>query len=270
MMPVEKKKLPMSVATKIVLAVIFTLSLLLVLVTVLDMGGLHLLTPELIPMGCVVEVLLLLTLPAIYIYRRRPDEHKKRISMLVSALVIMIVGLFLSSYVLQYAQVLLPAKYGVIKSPAGEKVAILSLIDNGFGGNEDTLAMLRRMDERQLARKAAAEGVEYDPSQLPEVPAAVLRDENGEIIYVDGIVSYNLDAYDYEAYGYIYAAYPIKLGLFYTSNVLSEGMIYRGVESEAKLLYDWTDDVTLNLYLENPQPGDSGSCTLHLDSEAAQ
>lgn len=260
----ERRKEPTPTSIKVVMSVIAAIALLLLLLTFMDMSGLHLLMPELIPMGCVLEVLLLLTWLAMIVYRRRTDDHKKRIVMLVSALIIMVVGLFLSTYVLQYAQVLMPTKYGVIKAPTGKKIAILSLVDNGFGSNEETLAMLSRMEERQAAIRAKADGVEYDPSVLPEVPAAVKLDENGEIIYNDGgIVSYSLDAYDYEAYGYIYTAYPIKLGLFYTSNVPCEGLIYRGVESEAKILYDWLDDTTLSLYLDTPQPGDSGKVTLH-------
>lgn len=243
--------------------VISVVTLLLVILTVLDMAGYHLLMPELIPMGCVAEVLLLLSWLAMAIYRRRRTEHAKRISMLVSALIIMVVGLFLSTYILQYAQLLLPSKYGVVSSPSGRKVVILSMIDNGFGSNEETLAMLSRMDERQAQITAAATGSE--PAPLPEVPSAVAVDENGAIVYDEnGLLSYSLDAYDYGAYGYIYAAYPVKFGVFYSSDALSEGLIYRGVESESKLLYEWLDDSTLSLYLENPAPGDSGACRLHL------
>lgn len=263
----ERKREPMSLPSKIMMLVLSLVALVLVILTFVDMAGYHLLASEVIPMGCVAEVILLLAWAAMAIYRRRRTDRSKRIALLVSAMIIMMLGLFLSSYIMQYAQVLLPTKYAVIKSPTGEKVAILSMVDNGFGGNEDTLAMLTRMQQRQLYRDSLASGEPM--AEMPSVPAGVPVDENGEIVYDEsGILTYSLDSYDYETYGYIYAAYPIRGLFFYTSNVPSEGLVYRGVESSAKLLSDWVDDNTLSLYLENPEPGDSGTCRLSLHPAA--
>ena len=82
----ERKKEPTPTSIKVIMSVIAAIAALLLILTFADMGGLHLLMPELIPMGCVLEVLLLLTWLAMIIYRRRTDDHKKRMVMLVSAL----------------------------------------------------------------------------------------------------------------------------------------------------------------------------------------
>ena len=260
-----RKKAPVPLAAKILVPTISVLAILLTVLTFIDMAGYHLLFPEVVPLGCVLELLLLMGWVATHIWRRRTDERKQRITMLVSVLVILIAGMFLTNYVLQYVQVLMPSKYDVVKSPSGEKVAVLSMIDSGFGSNEETLAMLQRMEERQAYHTAKAAGEELTDYVAPEIPSAVHLDENGQIIYHDsGILSYSLDNYDFSAYGYIYGAYPIRMGLFYTSNVSSEGLVYRGVESEAKLMSDWLDDSTLSLYLENAEPGDSGTCKLSM------
>ena len=53
------------------------------------------------------------------------------------------------------------------------------------------------------------------------------------------------------------------------ANEKTEGLIYRGAESKSTIRYEWLDDSTLNLYLENPEPGDSGTCKLSLHPVAA-
>jgi len=72
-----------------------------------------------------------------------------------------------------------------------------------------------------------------------------------------------MDGYDYGAYGYIYAAYPVRMGIFYDSNVECDGLIYRGAESASKLMHEWQADGSLSLYLDSAEPGDSGRLSLH-------
>ena len=96
------------------------------------------------------------------------------------------------------------------------------------------------------------------------MPSSVKVDESGEIIYdEDGYISYSMDAYDYEAYGYVFGAYPVRMGIFYDTNVECECLIYRGAESSSKIMHEWLPDGTMTLYLESPEPGDSGRLSLH-------
>lgn len=239
-------------------------ALALVILTFIDMAGYHLLVPEVIPMGCLVVLALLLAWLAGVLARRRRTERGRRIFTLVAVLLILMVGMMVSPVVLQYAQIVMPHKYAVIESPEGMKVAVLNVVDNGFAGNEATMEMLQRMELRQRAIDAEAAGEAFAEPAEGELPAAVKVDENGEIAYTEsGVIDYSLDGYDSGAYGYIFAAYPVKLGIFYTSNAESEGMIYRGIESESKIMFEWQADGSLEIYLENPEPGDTGSVTLH-------
>ena len=51
--------------------------------------------------------------------------------------------------------------------------------------------------------------------------------------------------------------------MFYQKNADSQGVIYRGCESQAKLLYEWADDGSVRFYLENPEVGDEGEILLN-------
>lgn len=270
----EKKKQPISTFSKTMMIITGVLAIILLVFTVFDMSGYHLLSAEMMPVGCIFEVALLLIWLCGIVARRRKTEHGQRIFTLASSLVIMMLGLLACNYILQYVQIVMPHKYAVVKSPEGQKVAILQAVDTGFAGNEETLAMLRRMDERQayLDEKKAADGEEAaevtesaEPAVRAEgVPLGVTVDENGEIVYDEnGFLSYSLDAYDYEAYGYVFGAYPVRMGIFYDTNVECDGLIYRGAESQSKIMHEWLSDGSLSIYLDSPEPGDSGKLSLH-------
>lgn len=270
----EKKKQPISTFSKTMMIITGVLAIILLVFTVFDMSGYHLLSAEMMPVGCIFEVALLLIWLCGIVARRRKTEHGQRIFTLASSLVIMMLGLLACNYILQYVQIVMPHKYAVVKSPEGQKVAILQAVDTGFAGNEETLAMLQRMEERQayLDEKKAADGEEAaevtesaEPAVRAEgVPLGVTVDENGEIVYDEnGFLSYSLDAYDYEAYGYVFGAYPVRMGIFYDTNVECDGLIYRGAESQSKIMHEWLSDGSLSIYLDSPEPGDSGRLSLH-------
>ncbi len=272
----EKKKQPISTFSKTMMIITGVLAIILLVFTVFDMSGYHLLSAEMMPVGCIFEVALLLIWLCGIVARRRKTEHGQRIFTLATSLVIMMLGLLACNYILQYVQIVMPHKYAVVKSPEGQKVAILQAVDTGFAGNEETLAMLQRMDERQAyldEKKAAeadgeeaAEGTESaEPAVRAEgIPLGVTVDENGEIVYDEnGFLSYSLDAYDYEAYGYVFGAYPVRMGIFYDTNVECDGLIYRGAESQSKIMHEWLSDGSLSIYLDSPEPGDSGRLSLH-------
>lgn len=260
--PEKKKKAP-STFSKTMMIITGVLALILLVFTVFDMSGYHLLSAELMPIGCIFEVALLLIWLAGVFARRRKTEHSQRIFTLVSSLVIMMLGLLACNYIMQYIQIVMPHKYAVVESPEGQKVAILQAVDTGFAGNEASLAMLARMEERQayIDEKNAVEAV-----VLPEgvVSRALTLDESGAIVYdEDGFLSYNLETYDFAAYGYVFGAYPVRMGIFYDTNAECDGLIYRGAESASKIMHEWLPDGTLSVYLESPEPGDSGRLSLH-------
>lgn len=62
--------------------------------------------------------------------------------------------------------------------------------------------------------------------------------------------------------GYSYAAYPTVLKFFYNKKADVQGAVEIGMASAAELHYEWTDDNTLSMSVQNPQPGDGGECTL--------
>lgn len=61
-----------------------------------------------------------------------------------------------------------------------------------------------------------------------------------------------------EDLGYLYTAHPRKLYFFYNKDVSGEGSVEIGCASEAQLMYEWTDDASLHLYVDAPESGDGG------------
>ncbi len=55
---------------------------------------------------------------------------------------------------------------------------------------------------------------------------------------------------------YVYTAYPKVAGFFYDSKLPSQGNVEIGCSSEAQLMYDWVDENTLRMYIENPESYD--------------
>lgn len=74
----------------------------------------------------------------------------------------------------------------------------------------------------------------------------------------------NPDEYEFSDLGYEYLVYPEKLGFFYNTKAEAEGRLEISCLSDAQLMYEWTDDNTLHLYIENPETWDSGELELVL------
>ena len=239
--PAQKRSLPLSNFSKVMIVVIGVISLILIVLTMLDANGLHLKWPEVIPVGSMMMPFILLVWGAVCLYNRIKSEKAQRVYRVVGVLVVMSIGMFMLSFLLQYANMMLPHQYSVIKSPTGQKIAILHMMDLDMSADDGEVS---EAEQRMLERMAYINGEDFDPATP-------------------------VDEYPTAAYGYIYAAYPVKYGIFYTSDVEIEGLIYRGMESKSTIRYEWLDDSTLNLYLENPEPGDSGTCRLNLHTAAA-
>lgn len=256
-MKLQKRSL--STFSKVMMIVLGVTALVLVVTTLLEQCGYHLLRlPEFNLLGCVAMIVEALIWGAGSIRSRLRGKNSTLIFTMVAVLVIMLVGMFLSTYIMQFGQLTLPHAYGSIKSPTGRTIEIVSAVDTGLASEEDFLEMLARMDERRAYIEASAtpapegsDGTAAQPTTAPEESAAPVS-----------AADVSLDDYPYGAYGYMFCAYPRKLGLFYDSNVSVEGLIYRGAESQSRLCYEWIDDTTVRFYLEDPEPGDSGEVLL--------
>lgn len=68
-----------------------------------------------------------------------------------------------------------------------------------------------------------------------------------------------------EDLGYRFSAYPTTLHFFYNRKAETEGALEIGMNSAAELKYEWTDDSTLRMWVENPEAGDGGEFVLRLN-----
>ena len=65
--------------------------------------------------------------------------------------------------------------------------------------------------------------------------------------------------------GLSYTAYPRVAGIFYDTKRPGEGQLEIGLHSDAQLMYEWTGDSTLHLFIDNAQAGDEGEHSLTLE-----
>lgn len=212
------------------LTIMSVAAVILIITTILDQRGIKLLWPEFNLMGCTLMIVLLLIWIAGCLFKRIKRKNLKTIAGLGMAFVVMLVGMSLATLVMQFGQIMLAHPYATISSSSGKNVVLLRGIDMGGGTEEGLAAMEARMDTRKAAIEA----------------------ETGE----------TSEDYPTGAYGYAFTAYPKVLGIFYNTNYESEGTLYRGAESESKILYEWTDEDTLRIYLENAEDGDEGEVTV--------
>lgn len=248
----QPRKSQLSTFSKVMIALIMIDIAIVMIFTILDGAGLHLLIPEIISVGSALVPVMLLLWGGVGLYNRIRSERAQRIYRIVGLSVGMGFGMFILVAAAQLTMYAMPHAYGTIESPTGQKVVILRLNDVGAGTEEDYAATIARMNARveYLNSQSAGTAAETDTAGV-----------NSESVQEAAVA---LDSYPVEAYGYIYLALPKKLGIFYTSNVQLEGEIYRGEASQSGLFYEWLDDYTVRFYLENPEPGDSGSLRLSL------
>lgn len=235
--PEQSSRSRLSTFSKVMIALIAVDILVVMIFTILDGFGLHLLIPEIISVGSALVIVLFLVWVGVGVYNRIRSERARRVYRVIGLSLGMGISMFLLVVAAQLTMYAMPHAYGTIESPLGQKVVILRLNDVGAGTEQDFAATLARMN----ARVAHLGGEE-------------LADANDAVE--------QLESYPEEAYGHVYIALPRKLGIFYTSNAQIEGEIYRGSASQSGLFFEWIDDTTVRFYLENPEPGDEGSMTL--------
>lgn len=230
-METEKKPRQMSTLTKVMLVYLAVLLGAVAIIAVLERLGYYLIRTELSLLGLLLIPISLLAWGGIALFLKFKNRWAKIVGGFAIAMILMLIINVGLTYAGQFAQLTMASKYSEITNAAGRRAVIMEMIDTGFSeGEEAMLAANARMDERFEYLKAND----------------LITEELAEGEYPAG------------AFGYSYRAYPVVAGVFFHKNADVEGTIYMGYESPAKLLYEWQDDDTLRLYLENPQVGDSG------------
>lgn len=74
----------------------------------------------------------------------------------------------------------------------------------------------------------------------------------------------NADQVSIKDFGYRYTAHPRVARFFYNEKCVPEGELEIGCASEAQLMYEWTQEDELRLYVENAVAGDGGELRLKL------
>ncbi len=112
------------------------------------------------------------------------------------------------------------------------------------------LVILRAIsfDEQEARDAVLADNPDYTEEQLGQA------------------VNERMQAGDQTGLYYLYFAYPIKYGIFYSTNVQlkQDGLMIVSADSEGELRVRWDDEDTATLYLANPGPKDSGEFTVIL------
>lgn len=263
------KKFALTGLNKVMAILLAILAVLLIIVTTLDRFGLRLVYPMLPLLGCVLLIWLLLGWGAVALFRKMKNATLRMVVGIVLGLFVAVVGMSMLTYVMQLSMIIFPSKYAVISSPEGQKVVIMQAVDTGAGSEEDYEAMVKRMNVRRDAINAATPAPEDstasettpapENSIVPDVTPAPQESSTPDSASASEEVE---GEYPRGAFGYVYTPYPSVLGIFYRPGAEVEGAVNRGCESEAKILYEWTDANTVRIYIENAEPGDEGEAVL--------
>lgn len=246
-----KKKIPLSKFSIGMMIALGVCSIVLMITTALEQSGTRMVYTAFNLMGCGVMIMGLLVWALGLIFIRLKKRTTKLVVGTLLGFVLMIIGVFIFTFLGMFAQYALPQKFGTIESPEGKKVVMMYMEDTGLSSAEEFDAMLARMDARaEYIESKAAETAEVAPEATETTETAEVTEESA--------------GYPEEARGLVFSAFPMKMGFFFDAEAEIEGAIYRGVASEAKILYEWIDENTVRFYLENAEPGDEGEFILHM------
>ncbi len=239
----NKERKPIGTLGKITMVYIGVLSLILVVVNVLERMGYVLIQNYLNIVGVLLLTLSLIVVLLVWLIRKIPSRVVKCVVGFLAAMVVMLAGTAVLDQVSTYVTLLLPSEYSVLQSPNGTQAVILRGVDTGYDLSDaaNTEESLQQTMDRMEQRKA------YILENHPE-EADTLESE---------------DDYPVGAYGYYFIAYPRVAGIFYNTNAETEGRVYLGAQSAAKLNYEWQENGDLRLYLNDAEVGDSGEVIVH-------
>ena len=224
----------LSLLSKIMMTLISVLTAVMLVVAILDrFAGMCLISSHLMIQGTVVLVVMLIAWPLLVLAGRIRSRGVKVFVYVLLAMVLFMLTTFGMVLMTYFSQMWLPGKYAVFTTNAGEKIVIMRMLDTGIYDEDHGIASEQRMYERREAYLAQPDAEPLEEDEMPQ-----------------------------SAYGYVYYAYPGELGVFYNSKADSQGEIYMGMESEARLLYERLDDGSLRIYIEDAEVGDSGEIIL--------
>ena len=239
-MKTEKVRKPLGVLGKIAAFYVGFLSLVLIAVSILDRFGYTLIEASMQILGVALLIFSLVVIFLVWLVHKIRPKIGKIVAGMLSAVVVLFGAVFAVNMISQYVILMLPTEYATLTSSNGTEAVILRGIDTGYengGSEEDVAEMVARMDVRK------ADILENHPEEAED-----LKSE---------------EDYPVGAYGYYYVAYPKVAKIFYKKTADTEGIIYQGVNSEAKLNYVWRENGDLYLYLQDPEVGDTGEFTLY-------
>ena len=249
-----KKIRDFSTFSKIMMVLIAVLGLLLTIAALMENAGYVLIQSGLSLLGMGLLIWLLPLWGGVALFKKIRNRGLRLFGSLIGGTVLLAAGLAGIFYLGQINVMAMPAEYAKIPAPDKGSIVVLRRLDTGMESEEATRAMLDRMDMRY-------DYLLEDPSRLSGIDAEteftyVPLEERKALQESDG--SDMSGIYPVGCFGYVYTAYPTAFFMFYDTNVPSEGAIYIGYDSKAEMKYQWQEDGTVRLYLENAMPGDSG------------
>ncbi len=222
---------------KIALGMIAILSFVLLAFFVMEKMGYALIDSYLNQMGVLLLLIFLLIALTVWVVKKCKKRVAKIAVGTLFAFVIMLGSTFMLNLISEYVILFQMSGKDTLTSPQGKKYVVMYGVDTGYQSEEEAAETKRRMDAR---RKYIMENNPEEKEKL-----------KGE------------DDYPAGAYGYYYVVYPRVAGIFYNKNADVEGRVYMGINSAASLNYEFREDGTLHLYLENPEIGDEGEVILY-------
>lgn len=226
---------PVSTLNKIMSIYIAVLTAALLVLSLMDRFlGYALIQTDLVLSGCMLLLWSFILWGVIALVKKIKSRYAKIGVGMLAAFVMFLIGTLAMVLVTYLSAMWLPSKYSIITSESGKSVVVMKVMDTGIYDEDKGVSA----EQRMLARRDDI--LSRPDAEIPE----------------EGMLPTG-------AYGYVYYACPRVMGIFFNSNVRGDGVIYRGVESESTMRYEWRDDGSLRLYLENPEVGDSGEIILN-------
>ena len=271
---------------KVMAVVLAVLGVLLIVIGAMDHFGLKLVYTG-FSMGGAVLFLWLLMLWGAIALRRRMKRPAVRVAVTVAAAaIVLLAGVYMLRNVMMYS-LLLPHRFATVESPGGGSVVLMygwDLLPEDEAEAEEIEARMEQRRQMLLAEESAAPSEDGAATPAPEaspapeetaVPEATPQasepaaepEASAEASAADSAADASAELAEETMmgmYGYVYTAYPSALGIFYRADADVEGEIYRGYASESRILYEWTDDETIRIYLADAEPGDSGEIVVHM------
>ncbi len=260
---------------KVMVIYLVVLAVALTVLSILERCGIYLIYSGVTLGGVVLLLWSLMVWGAVALFRRFRRPAFRAVGGIALALVVMLAGMLMMQYTMMFIAWMLPYHYATIDSPDGGSVVLMRGWDLFPEDEAEDAALQARMDARRdalLAGDATAAPEAVPEAEAPEAETATDAGAVSAPEAEDASAAETAPAaedgeaeeYPTEAFGYVYTAYPSLLGgYFYRVDGDSEGEIYLGNASQARIRYDWLDGDTVHIYLLDAEPGDEGEIVVH-------